>query len=56
MRNLFTILTVGLVLAGTLPLPQAQAAGEGMRPQAQNPQRPQTCRPKWPYVQLSCVA
>lgn len=56
MRDVFRILAVGLLLAGTVPVRQAEAAGGNrLLPSAQNPQKPETCRPKWPYVLLTCV-
>lgn len=56
MRDFLKVLAVGLILAAAVPVPQAEAAGNRLLPTAQNPQKPETCRPRWPYVVLTCVA
>lgn len=58
MRGCFKILMVGLVVAGTLPVPAAQAAGKNrvLAREQVVPAKGDTCKPKWPYVMLICVA
>lgn len=57
MRDCLNILMVGLVLAASMPVSTAQAAGASrVLAHAQVPSKAETCKPKWPYVVLTCVA
>lgn len=57
MREYLTILLVGLALSLSGAVLAAQAAeAKGTSERTEAAPKAQTCRPKWPYIVLTCNA
>ncbi|GLS42544.1 hypothetical protein [Methylobacterium brachythecii] len=57
MNKSLKVTVAALVLAGTVSIPMAQAATSKRElARTEAPAKAETCRPKWPYIVLTCVA
>ncbi|GEP09994.1 hypothetical protein [Methylobacterium gnaphalii] len=57
MNKIVRTVIAALVLAGTASIPVAEAAAsKGKSARTEAPAKAETCRPKWPYIVLTCVA
>ncbi|MCE4223467.1 hypothetical protein HCU64_06865 [Methylobacterium sp. C25] len=57
MNKSLKVIVAGLVLAGTVSVPVAHAAKSPRElARTEVPAKADTCKPKWPYIVLTCVA